>query len=82
MSKIELSKETRVLLARKLAKHLKSENDVDLGGFEAEFLLDYIAETLGPYFYNQGLEDAQAIFREKMEAVSDALYVIEKPITP
>jgi len=80
MSKIALSKETREVLVQKLSRHLKSEFDVDIGGFDAAFLLDYISETIGPYFYNQGLQDAQAIFREKVETISEAIYEIEKPI--
>jgi len=80
MSKIELSKETREVLAQKLSRHLKSEFDVHIGGFDAAFLLDYIGETIGPYFYNQGLQDAQAIFREKVETITEAIYEIEKPI--
>jgi len=80
MSKIELPKETREVLVQKLSRHLKSEFDVDIGGFDAAFLLDYIGETIGPYFYNQGLQDAQAIFREKVETISEAIYEIEKPI--
>ena len=80
MSKIELPKETREVLVQKLSRHLKSEFDVDIGGFDAAFLLDYISETLGPYFYNQGLQDAQAIFREKVETITEAIYEIEKPV--
>ena len=80
MSKIALSKETREVLVQKLSRHLKSEFDVDIGGFDAAFLLDYISETIGPYFYNQGLQDAQAIFREKVETITEAIYEIEKPI--
>jgi uncharacterized protein (DUF2164 family) len=79
-STIELSKDTRDVLIQKMTRHLKSEFDIDIGGFDAAFLLDYIAETMGPYFYNQGLQDAQAIFREKFEVIAEAIYDIEKPL--
>ena len=79
-SKIELTKDTRDVLTQKLTRHLKSEFNIDIGGFDAAFLLDYIGETMGPYFYNQGLQDAQALFREKFEIITEAIYDIEKPL--
>lgn len=80
MSRIELSKDTRQALTQALSRYLKKELDVEIGGFEAAFLLDFIAETLGPHFYNQGLHDAQAIIRDRLETISDAVYEIEKPL--
>ena len=59
MSKIELAKDTRDALARALSRYLKDEHDVEVAGFDAHFLLDFILETLGPHIYNQGLADAQ-----------------------
>ena len=43
---------------------------------QAGFLLDFICEEMGPYYYNQGVQDAQQLAREKLE---DAVYEIEKP---
>ena len=80
MSRIELSKETRANLTRKLQRRLKDEFGLEIGGLEGEELLDFISETIGPYFYNQGLQDAQAIFRDKVETITEAIYEIEKPV--
>lgn len=80
MSKIELPKDTRDALSRALTHHLKKEFDLEVAGFDAVFLLDYLAETLGPHFYNQGLHDAQAILHGRFEQVSDAIYELEKPV--
>jgi uncharacterized protein (DUF2164 family) len=80
MSKIELPRQTRDALARALARHLKDEFDLEVGGMDATILLDFIGETIGPHFYNQGLHDAQAIYREKLELIAEAVYEIEKPV--
>lgn len=80
MSRIEFDKPTRDALIRALSRYMKDELDVELGGFDAGFLFDFVADTLGPHFYNQGLQDAQALFRGKLEAVIEAVYEIEKPI--
>lgn len=79
-SRIEFPRETRELLARKLGRRLAEELDVEVGGLTAGLLLDFVAEELGPYFYNQGLHDAQALFQTKWEQIGEAIYQIEKPV--
>jgi uncharacterized protein (DUF2164 family) len=80
MSRIEFEPRTRELLARKLAGYLEREFDLEVGGLAAGLLLDFVAEELGPHFYNQGLHDAQALFRKKWEQIAEAVYEIEKPV--
>ena len=82
MSRIEFAPETRQVLARKLAAYLARELDVEVGGLAAGLLLDFVAEELGPHFYNQGLRDAQALFQKKWEQIGEAVYEIEKPVKP
>lgn len=78
MSKIELPMPTREALARALSRHLKDELDVEVKGFEALFLLDWITEHAGPHFYNQGLADAQALVRRKADDFVEAISHLEK----
>jgi uncharacterized protein (DUF2164 family) len=82
MPKIELPKETQDALARALSKHLKDELDLEVAGFDAVFLLDFITETLGPHFYNQGLADAQALLAKKLEEIGESIWQLEKPAKP
>ena len=80
MSKIELPKESRDALARALSRYLKDEHDVEVAGFDAHFLLDFIIETIGPHVYNQGLADAQALMSKKTDEIVEAIYQLEKPV--
>lgn len=80
MPKITFDKATRIQLAGALSDYLRTELDMEVKGFDAEFLLDFISERLGPHYYNQGLQDAQELFRTKFEAVLEAVYEIEQPI--
>ena len=80
MVRIEFDKETRDQLARTLVRQLKAELDLDVAPFEALELLEFLSERLGPYYYNQGLADAQAIVRAKADDVVEAIYGIEKPV--
>jgi uncharacterized protein (DUF2164 family) len=82
MPKIELPKEAREALAQALTKYLKDELDLEVKGFDAVFLLDFITEKIGPHFYNQGLYDAQAILSAKLDQITEAIYEIEKPVKP
>ena len=77
--KIELEKTTRDALARALSGYLKAEFDLEVGGMEAVMMLDFIAERLGPHFYNQALYDARAHLNAKLEALGEAIYELEKP---
>jgi len=79
MSKIEFSKEEKEILTRKIQFYFKEELEQDIGGFDAEFFLDFISEDIGPYYYNRGLYDAQTILESKLESITDAIYEIEKP---
>ena len=76
--RIELDKPTREALARTLTRYLKSELDVELGGMDATLLLDFLAQTLGPHYYNQALYDARALLSAKMEALTDGLCELER----
>lgn len=82
MSKIELPKECRDALARALSRYLKDEHDVEVTGFDAHFLLDFIIETIGPHVYNQGLADAQALLSKKLDELGDSIFTLEKPVKP
>lgn len=79
MTKIEFSKEMRDALAEALTRYLKDELDLEVTGFDAQFLLDFISQTLGPHYYNQGLWDAQAALQKKLDLISQAIDELEKP---
>jgi len=79
MAKIEFSRDERAILVQQLRLYFKEELDHEIGQFDAEFLLDFIGEEIGPYFYNRGLYDAQAILESRIENVNEAIYELEKP---
>lgn len=79
MAGIEFDKATRGDLAAMLRQYLKAELDAEIGNLDAEFLLDFIAEKLGPRFYNQGLRDAAAALSKRMDVLTEALEELERP---
>ena len=80
MPEIQLNKEARETLARLVARHLKVELDIDIEPFDSLDLVDFLSETLGPYYYNHGLRDAQAIVQSRVDGIIEAVCDIEKPM--
>jgi len=78
MTGMEFSKEEKETIISKIQLYFSNELDQEIGRFDAEFLLDFFSEKIGPYFYNKGLYDAQAVMQSKMEHISEAIYELEK----
>ena len=78
MSDIKFSKEEKEIISKKIQLYFHEELDQKLGQFDAQFLLDFFSEEIGPYFYNRGLYDAQTILEDRMGSISEAIYDIEK----
>jgi len=79
MANIEFSSAEKEILVGKIKRYFGSELNQEIEQFDAEFLLDFFAIEVGPYFYNRGLDDARLLLEQKLESISDAFYEIEKP---
>ena len=78
MVTIEFSKDEKAILVRKIQLYFSEELKQQIGQFDAEFLLDFISQELGAYYYNHGLYDAQAAFSAKLDDIQDAIYQLEQ----
>ena len=79
MTDITFSKEEKALIVRKIQLYFSEELKHQIGQFDAEFLIDFVSQELGSYFYNRGLYDAQAALSAKLEDIQDAIYQLEQP---
>lgn len=79
MKEIELSRDQKERVVNKVKTYFREELEQEIGGFEAEFLIDFFAREMGAVFYNQGLFDAQQVFSEKMEELSYVIQELEQP---
>ncbi|WP_220719493.1 DUF2164 domain-containing protein [Agarivorans litoreus] len=79
MSKIEFSSEQKTALVNKIQGYCEQQLDIEIGQFDAEFLLDFFSKEIGAFYYNQGLQDAQAVVQNRIDSIADELYEIEKP---
>lgn len=79
MAEISFTNEERDVICRKIQLYFQEELEREIGQFDAGFLLDFFAKEIGPYFYNRGLYDAQAVLESRLENIAEAIYEIEKP---
>lgn len=78
MSEIQFSKEEKEIIVKKIQLYFSEELEREIGQFDAQFLLDFFADEIGPFFYNRGLYDAQAILERRLEDISESIYELEK----
>ena len=79
MEKLNFSAQEKAEIVRRVKIYFQEELDQDIGGFEAEFLIDFFSGEIGAYFYNRGLYDAQSVFAQKVEEFADSIYELERP---
>lgn len=75
---IKFNKEEKAQIVQTIQLYFLEELDQKIGGFDAEFLLDFFAEQIGVYFYNRGIYDAQAVLDTRIDDVRDAILELEK----
>ncbi|NQX71449.1 DUF2164 domain-containing protein [Paenibacillus alba] len=80
MLKLKLEKEQKNELVSRVQDYFYKERSEEIGELSAEFLIDYMIAELGPYIYNQAIQDALKLVGDKMVALEDDLHAIEKPI--
>jgi len=80
MALIELDKASKDSLIKKLQLYFQRELHQDMGGFEAEFLLDFFGEQAGVLYYNQAVADVQALVQKQAEEIGYSIGELEKPL--
>ncbi len=67
-------------LIHKIQHYFQTEMDQELGNFEAEFLLDFFSEYLGPHYYNQAIRDIQKHLSGYLDNLNERIDELEKTI--
>lgn len=78
MAEITFTKSHYEEYVPKLQDYIESEFDMSLGNMDAQFFLDYIAQTLGPHFYNQGIKDATTKLHQMTDIIEGELDTLIK----
>ena len=78
MSIVEFSKEEKEFIVKDIQNFFSKELDQEIGQFDSIYLLDFFSDNIGPYYYNRGLFDAQAILEKRMDNIKEAISELEK----
>ena len=74
MQKIEFSKDIREALIIHIQEFFQNEKGEDVSKFQAETILNFVIDVIGPHIYNQTITDAHAFMLDKLED----MYGLEK----
>lgn len=64
---IDLKKEVRAILIENLKRYYWDERNEEINNLAAELMLDFIVNEIGPYIYNQAIEDSYDYMNERIE---------------
>ena len=78
MKPIKFEKEERAAIVAKIQRYFVDELDSEIGAIPAELLLNFFTEQIGPFYYNQGLGDAQAAMARMVDNINDEIYGLEQ----
>ena len=78
MAEIAFSKEEKQAIIPLIQLYFREELRQEIGTFDAEFLLDFFAEKIGPFFYKRAVYDAVSHLNANLELITDGLYQLEK----
>ncbi|MFC2949768.1 DUF2164 domain-containing protein [Virgibacillus sediminis] len=60
--------------------YFEEEHGENLGNLAAENFLDFITKEIGPYFYNQGLDDAGEMVDQKLVNMEEDIQSLKKAV--
>ncbi len=78
MKKVSFDKAEREAIVGRIQRYFVDELDSRIGNIPAEQLLQFFGEIIGPYYYNRGLNDAQAVFARVTDSFNDEIYGLEQ----
>ena len=76
----ELSTAQKQALSRRVQEFFWKERDEEIGELAAGFMWEFIAELIGPYYYNQALSDASKQSRQRFDDLDADLMALERPV--
>ncbi|MEN9795351.1 MAG: hypothetical protein RLZZ150_328 [Bacteroidota bacterium] len=75
---ISFSPEQRNELIQRLRTYCETDLSIELGRFDAEFLVDFFTREIGPASYNQGLFDAVAMLDKRVDDLRESMLTLEQ----
>ena len=75
---IEIDEARKKRMIGKLQTFYRTDFDEELSTFRAEQLLDFLIESVGPQFYNQGVQDARVFLQHKLDDLDAEIHELDE----
>jgi uncharacterized protein (DUF2164 family) len=75
---IKLSREHKEEIIKELQQYYEDERQETLGNLEAEDLINFMVNTLGPFLYNQAVDDARTVLMDRYNSLEEELYALRR----
>jgi uncharacterized protein (DUF2164 family) len=62
--------------------YFMEERGEEIGELAADNFLDFMLKELGPFVYNQAVQDARSVLIQKAASMEEDLFALERPIPP
>ncbi|WP_226585404.1 DUF2164 domain-containing protein [Halobacillus litoralis] len=76
---MKLKKEERSYMVERVKELFELERGEVIGDLAAEQWVTSLAEEMGPFFYNKGVEDARMMVDQKVMNLEEDLRSLERP---
>ncbi len=77
---LKIPKEQKAQIVAMVQQYFRDERGEEIGDLAAEFLIDFMIKQMGPFLYNQAIEDVQAVLNQKMAALEEDVYALKMPV--
>ncbi len=77
---LKIPKEQKTQIVAMVQQYFREERGEEIGDLAAEFLIDFMIKQMGPFIYNQAIEDVQAVLNQKMAALEEDVYALKMPL--
>lgn len=78
---IKLPKESKDKMIEDVKSFFYQEREEEIGEIAAEAFLDFCLVKLGPYFYNEGIQDAIKMINERNMNAEEDLHSLKRPLS-
>lgn len=76
----KIPREQKTQIISLIQQYFREERDEEIGNLAAELLLDFIIKQIGPYLYNQAIDDVQAVITQKMALLESDVDALKIPL--
>jgi uncharacterized protein (DUF2164 family) len=77
---IKIPREQKMEIIALLQQYFREERDEEIGDLAAELLLDFMVKQVGPFVYNQAINDAQFIINQKTALLEEDVDALKMPV--